>query len=314
MRLFCIDGQIASIPFLDISTLISSGAEQGLLDIEFHPNYLQNHLFYVHYTDVLGHSVISEFMSSSTFESVDIMTERVVLTVNQPIDNHNGGQMEFGSDGYLYIALGDGGGSGDPSGHGQDLSILLGSILRIDVSSAVPYTTPASNPFVGMLGVREEIWAYGLRNPWRFSFDRNNGRLFAGDVGEVMREEISLVVAGGNYGWNTMEGTLCFPSTATCNQAGLELPITEYGRSEGVAIIGGYVYRGNQIPGLYGAYLFADFISKKVWSLRETSRGVWSREEIAVADFLITSFGEDVDGEIYLLGAGGEVGKIVMTM
>ena len=220
-------------------------------------------------------------MSGNDASTADKDSELVILEIPQPAGNHNGGQLAFGPDGYLYVGLGDGGRGGDPFGNGQDLGTLLGSILRIDVSEASPtrpYQVPGDNPFVGITGALGEIWAYGLRNPWRFSFDSQYGdsgygdsesaRLWVGDVGQNNREEVDLVQKGLNYGWNVMEGTACFSPQTGCDQTGLELPVAEYGREGGCSIIGGYVYRGRLIPSLYGAYVFGDFCSGSVWGIR----------------------------------------------
>jgi glucose/arabinose dehydrogenase len=232
--------------------------------------------------------------------------------VDQPFPNHKGGQIVFGPDGFLYIGLGDGGSEGDPLGNGQDLQTLLGKMLRIDVdhqSGGMQYAIPADNPFAGGGGL-PEIWAYGLRNPWRFSFDRDSGRLFAGDVGQDTYEEIDILGARGNFGWNTTEGMHCFNPPSSCDMTGLTLPIAEYDHSEGDAVMGGFVYRGSAITGLVGAYVLGDFSSGTIWKLTE-SNGTWTRTKVLSSGKNIASFGQDVAGELYVADYDGRVLKIV---
>ena len=228
--------------------------------------------------------------------------------MEQPYANHNGGQILFGPDGFLYVGLGDGGSAGDPKGHGQNTGTLLGTILRLDVSSldAVgSYAIPADNPFVGVEGARPEIWAYGLRNPWRFTFDSETGDLWAADVGQNALEEVDLVRAGLNYGWKIMEGDECF--SRSCDTRGLELPITVYGRDDGCSITGGYVYRGGRLPSLYGAYVYGDYCSGKIWALRYDGSRVTESIQLADTSLRISSFAEDADGELYILDLEGEI-------
>jgi len=300
--------------FLDIRERVAFGGERGLLSMAFHPDYANNGRFFVNYTargD--GRTVIAEYRVSDN-PDVALPQERVILTIDQPFANHNGGQIQFGPDGFLYIGMGDGGSGGDPRGNGQNLSTLTGSLLRIDVDSDDPYAVPDDNPFLSTPAARPEIYAYGLRNPWRFSFDRCDGRLFLVDVGQNRVEEVNLIVSGGNYGWNTMEGSECFQAAA-CIQGGLELPITEYfhGNQGGRSITGGYVYRGTQFQDLAGRYFFADFVSSRVWSLVETAPGSWTRQELFVAPFNVSSFGEDEAGEVYLTGFDGGVYRLVQV-
>ncbi|HYK51248.1 MAG TPA: PQQ-dependent sugar dehydrogenase, partial [Terriglobales bacterium] len=230
-------------PFLNISSIIVSGGETGLLGLAFHPQYKTNGRFFVNYTRRVNgqlQTVIAEYhVSSSNPNLADPNSGRVILVINQPFDNHNGGQIAFGLDGFLYIGTGDGGSGGDPQGNGQKLSTLLGKMLRIDINSAPPYGIPPDNPFVGVSGAKGEIWAYGFRNPWRFSFDKTTKRLFVADVGQDAREEVDIVTKGGDFGWNIMEGKHCYPPGTNCNQAGLIQPIAEYSHSEGIAVIGG---------------------------------------------------------------------------
>lgn len=294
--------------FLDITDRVNStGNEEGLLGLAFDPRYTINGYFYVSYTaSSPRRSVISRFsVSQGDPNQADPANEFVILEVDQPYPNHNGGHIAFGPDGYLYIGLGDGGAAGDPRGNGQDRSTLLGSILRIDVSNAAPgapYTIPPDNPFVGEGDdIREEIWAYGLRNPWRFSFDRLSGDLWAADVGQADYEEIDLIEPGSNYGWNIMEGAHCYPPGAQCSQAGLTLPISEYAHDGECSIIGGYVYRSSRLPSLYGAYLYTDHCSGTVWALRYDGVQVTEQAELVDSELTITAFGEDAQGEVYIL-------------
>lgn len=309
-------GGLLSEPFLDIRERVRSGGELGLLGLAFHPQYSQNGRLFINYTrdGPAGlETVIAEYSVSSQNVNLALKTsERILLRYAQPFTNHNGGMLEFGPDGYLYIGTGDGGSGGDPQGNGQSLDALLGKLLRIDVDSGNPYGIPPDNPFVGKAG-RDEIWAYGLRNPWRFSFDPLTGRLFAADVGQNRWEEVDLIVKGGNYGWNRMEGAHCFSPMTNCNQDGLILPIHEYGREEGFSITGGYIYRGSDVPSLWGKYLFADFGSGRVWALTERPDGRWQNEELLRTGLPISSFGEDERGEVYVVDYGGSIRQIVST-
>lgn len=309
------NGSLAPTPFLDITSSVDFGGEKGLLGLAFHPQFPQNHLFYVHYDRVSSgqmQSVIAEYrVSTSDPNQADPNSERMLLTVDQPFPNHKGGQIVFGPDGFLYIGFGDGGSGGDPLGNGQNLQTLLGKMLRIDIdhqSGGMQYAIPSSNPFVGGGGL-PEIWAYGLRNPWRFSFDRADGRLFAGDVGQDKYEEIDILTSGGNFGWNTMEGMHCFNPSSGCNMSGPILPIAEYDHTEGEAVMGGFVYRGSSISNLVGAYLLADYISGTVWELTE-SNGTWTRKQLLSSGRNISSFGQDVSGELYVADYAGSVLKI----
>lgn len=308
-------GALLSPPFLDIRNRVNSGGEKGLLGVAFHPDFKNNGRFFVNYTRLEGNqleSVIGEYQASMDPNVAD-PEEKVILQFSQPFVNHNGGHLAFGPDGCLYIGTGDGGSGGDPQGNGQNRDTLLGKILRIDVDRGSPYVIPLNNPFVGQSNVREEIWAYGFRNPWRFSFDRSSGRLFVGDVGQNAREEIDLVIKGGNYGWKITEGSHCFPPDVTnCDTSGLQPPISDYGRLEGSSVTGGYVYRGSQSTLLRGAYIFGDFVSTRIWVLEETISGAWKRTELIRAGFPISSFGEDEAGELYVVdyGAGGSTGAV----
>jgi glucose/arabinose dehydrogenase len=304
--------------FLDVSSQVSSGGEQGLLGLAFDPDYATNGRFLIHYTDLAGNTVLSRFQVSADRDRADPASEQVILTATQPASNHNGGQVAFGPDGFLYLGLGDGGLSGDPENRGQDLSELLGSILRIDVRTGDPYAVPPDNPFVGQPNARPEVWSYGLRNPWRFSFDRANGDLYIADVGQSQLEEVDISTAadgagrGINYGWSIMEGSQCFRGSG-CDRTGLTLPALEYSHREGCSITGGYVYRGSAIPEIQGHYLYSDFCQKWVRSFRYVD-GVAGEEAswpTLSTGGTIVSFGEDPAGELYVLEAEGRVSRIV---
>ena len=300
--------------FLDITGKVDGeGDEKGLLGLAFHPQYAVNGLFYVNYTagDPVR-TVVSRFsVSGDDPDSADPDSEQVMLEFSQPYSNHNGGHMAFGPDGYLYIAVGDGGSGGDPHGNGQNRSTLLGSLLRIDVDNpaeGLNYGIPPDNPFAGNTdGYREEIYAYGLRNTWRFSFDHETGELWAGDVGQGAREEIDIIVSGGNYGWNTMEGFSCYNSEDGCSEEGIELPVWDYPRSEGVSVTGGYVYRGRNMPDLFGHYIYGDFGSGRIWAIDRDDEGNVANEELLVSGFNISSFGVGEDGELYILNYWGKI-------
>jgi glucose/arabinose dehydrogenase len=308
---------VVATPFLDIVGKVASGGELGLLGLAFHPNYANNRKFYVNYTRPLGaqwETVIAEYQTSAgNPDQADAASERILLTVSQPFANHNGGQVAFGPDGFLYIGLGDGGSGGDPFGNAQNLQTLLGKILRIDVNTASggrAYAIPPDNPFAAGGGL-PEIFAYGFRNPWRFSFDTPNGTLFAGDVGQDSFEEIDIVQKGANYGWNVMEGTHCFKPPSGCSMTGLIMPINDYGRDQGATVIGGFVYHGTAIPGLVNTYVFGDFISGRIWGLQQGSSGAWQRTELASTGKSISSFGRDDNGELLVVDYAGAVWKLV---
>lgn len=311
-RIMIHDGSnLLGTPFLDIVSQVSNTSERGLHSFAFHPEFTSNDRVFVMYTNLDGDSVVSEFaVSGGDANQLDPTSERIILTVDQPAGNHNGGQLQFGPDGYLYISLGDGGGANDVFENGQNLGTLLGSLLRIDVDGALPYEVPADNPFVGVAGAQPEIWAYGLRNPWRFSFDMASGRMIVPDVGQGLWEEINIVTRGGNYGWNIMEGLHCFEPAEGCDPTGLELPVYEYSHDDGTAIIGGYVYRGSAMPNLVGSYVFADFSSGKVWALQESSSGTWIRQTIYEGSFLGSAIGEDESGELYLADFLGNIYRL----
>jgi glucose/arabinose dehydrogenase len=301
--------------FLDISNRTdTSGGEMGLLGLSFHPDYASNGFFYVYYTPGPAESVLSRFSVSSTDpDSADPLSETILFRIEQPYTNHNGGQVAFGPDGYLYLATGDGGSGGDPHGNAQNLNSLLGKVLRIDVNqtaNGLEYGIPADNPFRDTEGARPEVYAYGLRNPWRISFDAQTGRLWAGDVGQAEVEEIDIIEAGGNYGWNILEGSRCFGAD-TCNTDGLIPPVFEYGQSNGDrSVTGGYVYRGDEVPALEGFYVYADFISGRIWTL-ETGTDSPGNTLLQESGLNISSFGTDAQGELYLCSFDGSIYRFV---
>lgn len=304
------DGRPLDEPLLDISDLISEGAEQGLLGLAFAPDFSRSGRFYVDYTDDSGDTVIARYRASGRTGSV---REDVVLTVDQPFPNHNGGQLEFGRDGYLYVGLGDGGSAGDPRGNAQDPRSLLGKILRIDVSGAKGYTVPEDNPFAGTPGARGEVWDLGLRNPWRFSFDGKTGELYIADVGQDAWEEIDVEPpdsGGYNYGWNRYEGSHPF-GDGPRGPGRSAWPAVEYNHSVGQSVTGGYVWRVDPASRLDGVYLYADYVSGAVRGLRRDS-GFWRTRTLLDTGLGISSFGVDEDGRVYVLDlTGGGIHEVV---
>jgi glucose/arabinose dehydrogenase len=319
VRVFPSDPEVGEAStFLDIRDRVNDGGnEEGLLGLAFHPDFASNGLFYVDYTaSNPRRTVVSEFrLAGADPDRGDAGSEGVILEVPQPYSNHNGGQIAFGPDGFLYIALGDGGSGGDPRGNGQNRGSLLGSILRIDVDDSPPdraYGIPGDNPFAGnSMGYREEIYAYGLRNPWRFAFDPATGDLWAGDVGQNRREEIDLIENGGNYGWNVMEGNDCYEPSSGCDRTGLRMPVTDYGHDLGNSVTGGLVYRGPGIPALEGQYLYADFGSGRIWALNAATPEEPQVREILKTDLNIASFGADSSGEVLLCSFDGKIYRLV---
>ncbi len=299
-------GRLLAPSFLDITNRVRHAGEQGLLGLAFHPEYRRNGRFFVNYVRRSdGVTVIAEFRVSSN-PDVAQTDEKQLLIVAQPYPNHKGGMVEFGPDGFLYIGLGDGGSAGDPGNRGQNRNELLGKLLRIDADRGTPYAIPNDNPFAAG-GGRPEIFAYGLRNPWRFSFDRQTGELWVADVGQNEWEEIDIVKRGGNYGWRVMEGTHCFLPRDGCARDGLIPPVAEYGHDRGrCSITGGYVYRGSRLPALRGAYVFGDFCSGEIFALAEGRQQLLLKTNLEIA-----SFGQDPDGELYVVGHGGTVHRIV---
>ena len=314
-------------PFLDVAALVSCCGERGLLSIAFHPGYSSNGFFFVNYTDQQGRTVVARYRVSGDRNAADASSGVILLTIDQPFPNHNGGQLQFGPDGFLYVGMGDGGDANDPHCNAQSSASLLGKMLRIDVDQNVDrppyYGIPAENPFVSTTGPAE-AWAFGLRNPWRFSFDRLTGDLFIGDVGQDAREEIDyqpLTSRGGqNYGWKIMEGSLCGTqgaagcavAPAPCGDPSYTLPILEYTHEDGsCAVVGGFLYRGDAIPDLQGSYVYGDLCSGKIWAATQQS-GTWSPALLPIAAPSLTTFGEDSLGELYV-GTQGALSAIVSS-
>ena len=299
------NGTLATAPFLDISSRVLAGGERGLLGLAFHPDYARNGRYFVNYTRRPdGATVIAEYRVSPD-AAVSAPDERVLLVIEQPYPNHNGGMIAFGADGFLYIGMGDGGAGGDPQNRAQNPQELLGKMLRIDVNRGSPYGIPPDNPFVSG-GARPEIWALGLRNPWRFSFDRQTHDLWAADVGQHAWEEIDVIRRGRNYGWRLMEGSRCY-NPRRCDPQGLEPPVAEYANASGrCSITGGYVYRGAAVPRLAGLYVYADFCSGEIFALRGTTQSVLLDTTLAVS-----SFGEDEAGELYVVDHRGGVYRVI---
>jgi len=299
--------------FLDVRDSVNAGpSEAGLLSVAFHPDYKSNGKFYVYYTFGSLFSRVSELAVSTNPDSADRASERILFEIKQPYSNHNGGQLAFGPDGYLYIGLGDGGSANDPKNNGQNTQTLLGAILRIDIDSTdqnKAYRIPDTNPFFNRpeAGL-PEIWAWGLRNPWRFSFDTVTGALWAGDVGQGKWEEVDLIVGGNNYGWRIMEGMHCFDPPSGCDTSGLTIPVVEYAHpDDGFSITGGFVYHGFKLPRLSGVYLYGDFVSMRIWGLKYTDGQVWENKLIATSPSKISSFGQDEEGEVYVVGYDGKI-------
>lgn len=314
------DGEVLDTPFLDISDRVrTAGWEQGLLGLAFAPDYADSGLFYVHYSDMGGNTMLARFSVTEDANVADPGSEEVVLRQAQPFSNHNGGHIAFGPDNYLYVGLGDGGSGGDPENNGQRLDSWLGAMLRIEVDPAyVPegqtYAIPDDNPFIDEDGALPEIWAYGLRNPWRFSFDRETGDLWIADVGQNRIEEINVAAiddAGLNYGWNPTEGSECYLAEG-CDTSSFTLPVMEYLHDFGCSVTGGYVYRGEEMPDLQGHYLFADFCSGLLWSGSSEDGETWTMSEPVETGLAISAFGEDADGNLYVTDLeGGGVYRIV---
>lgn len=310
------NNNVLADPFLDIETLVASGGERGLLGLAFHPEYVSNGFFYVNYTrrspipSEVGDTVIARYtVSQQNPNQADPQSAQILLVIDQPHPNHNGGHLVFGPDHYLYIGMGDGGSGGDPQNYAQNVNSLLGKLLRLDVDGASPYGLPQDNPFVGVPGA-DEIWAFGLRNPWRFSFDRQNGDLYIGDVGQNAWEEVSFqsggTPGGTNFGWRCREGSHTYNTQPPCHDpsflATLVDPIAEYDRDDGRSVTGGFVYRGLNYPNLRGRYFFGDFVTGRLWSLYRLPGDSWSQAELELeTGFNISSFGEDEDGELLVV-------------
>ena len=303
--------------FLDITDSVSSGGEMGLLGLAFHPNYENNGYFYVNYTKSSPYrrTLIVRFqVSNANPDSADRSSSKILMEIAQPFSNHNGGQLAFGPDGYLYIALGDGGSGGDPQGNAQNKSSLLGKLLRIDVDQtqgSINYAIPLNNPFKNNTqGFKEEIYAYGLRNPWRFSFDSPTGRLWCADVGQNAWEEIDLIVKGGNYGWRCYEGNHNYDLSG-CTDTNYIFPVWEYSHSDGVSITGGYVYRGPNLPDLYGKYIYGDFGTRKIWALTYDGINPPTNKLLLTSSVSIASFGVDINNELYVVGYNGIIYRFI---
>jgi glucose/arabinose dehydrogenase len=308
------NGQLQTTPFLDITSRVLYGGERGLLSVAFHPQYATNHFFYVYFTTQTTGDIRIERFTAPTADVADPASSKLIITTaHSSQSNHNGGLVSFGPDGMLYAGLGDGGGGGDPLGNGQNFNALLGSLLRLDVDHGDPYAIPADNPFVGQAGKRGEIWAKGLRNPWRYSFDAGTGLLYIADVGQGLHEEIDVQPAssrGLNYGWNTMEGKSCYNAT-TCTQTGLTLPVLDYDHTGGAcSITGGYVYQGTAIPGLDGHYFYSDYCAGFLKSFRYSNGAALDARDWGLTMSSVQSFGVDFSGELYVM-SGNSILKIV---
>lgn len=305
------NGAQLATPFLDIRDRVRTGGERGLLSLAFAPDYEASGRFYTWYTDLDSDTVLSRFRVSANPDEADPGSEQILLDVDQPQSNHNGGQLQFGPDGMLWLGIGDGGGGGDPQGAGQDLDTLLGKLIRIDVSGAqAGYAVPSDNPRVGLPG-RDEIWSWGLRNPWRMAFDPLTGGLFVADVGQGSFEEVNHLDPGDgggeNFGWNRMEGNQCYQ--AGCDPTGLELPVGGYGHSLGCSVTGGVVYRGSAYPDLHGSYLFGDYCSGRIWGLRPEGQG-WNQVLLDASPWSILTFGTGENGDMYLSASGVGVFRV----
>jgi len=310
-----VQGVLQDKPFLDVTERVLSGGERGLLGLAFHPDYRRNGRFFVSYTRApYGATVVAEYRRAES-PAQSLPEERILMLVGQPYPNHNGGMIAFGPDGFLYVGRGDGGSRGDPQNRAQNTGELLGKILRIDVDREQPYAIPVDNPFARS-GGRPEIFAYGIRNPWRFSFDRETKVLWLADVGQHKWEEIDLVTKGGNYGWRLMEGFHCYDPAENCPTRGLTRPIFEYGHEKGrCSITGGYVYRGKMIPSLRGTYIFGDYCSGELFGIKtDGAESLRSEPDlIRKTGTRISSFGEDEAGELYVVDHGGAVYRISPT-
>ncbi|MGK2963647.1 MAG: PQQ-dependent sugar dehydrogenase [Gemmatimonadaceae bacterium] len=301
------NGQLLATPFLDISQRVSTGGERGMLSLAFHPQYRSNGLFFVYFTGPGGEIRVERFTVSGNANVASPASAKVILAVPHPRSNHNGGLARFGPDGMLYLGLGDGGGAGDPDANGQNANTLLGALLRIDVDAADPYAIPPGNPYAGITGARGEVWATGLRNPWRFAFDAEAGNLYVADVGQGRLEEVNVVRAdraGVNYGWNILEGTACYNSS-NCDRQGLELPALEYDHSGGAcSVTGGFVYRGAAIPEITGHYFYSDYCAGFLKSFRYVNGAASDERTWSVGNVgNVASFGEDSAGELYVVAS-----------
>ena len=315
------DGVPKPDPMLDLRKLVSGGSEQGLLGIALPPSFPTDPRVFVDYTDLDGNTVVASYtLAAGNPDRLDPASAVWILTADQPYANHNGGALAFGPAGMLYIAFGDGGSGGDPLGNGQRTDTLLGKLLRVDVrpraGASAPYVIPPGNPFVGAAGSRPEIWEYGLRNPWRFSFDPPTGDLWIGDVGQDAWEEIDVARSGAgglNFGWNTMEGRHCFSPKNGCSSTGMTQPVAEYGHDAGCTVIGGAVYRGKAQPLLSGGYLFADYCSGTIWAIPATTDGTVKPVKVGTTSSGIAAFGQDAEGEMFAADLDGTISRLVAT-
>ena len=317
IRILNSNGTINSTPFLNLSSLVSSGGERGLLGLAFHPNYATNGYFFVNYTNSTGNTVIARYSVNSTNPDVAVNSAAILMTITQPFSNHNGGSIKFGTDGYLYIGMGDGGSGGDPGNRAQNINENLGKMLRIDVNSTISpfYTSPSSNPYVGIAG-NDEIWAIGVRNPWKFSFNRLNGDLWIADVGQNNIEEINKVTnpltAGLNFGWKCYEGNVVYNTTGCAPIGTMTMPVAQYTHSGGnCSITGGYVYTGAMYPNFLNKYFFADYCVNRIGYVDTTSNVVTFTPNFSGSNNF-TSFGEDMNGELYVTNSS-VIYKIVDT-
>ncbi len=305
-------GVLQSAPFLDLRSKISTGGERGLLGLAFHPDYSWNRKFYVYYTDKSGTIVIAQYLRSSTNASLAVSSSaKTVLKISHPASNHNGGTLAFGPDRYLYAGIGDGGGSGDASNNAQNVGRLLGKILRINIDTGHPYAIPPTNPYVGQTG-HDLVWSFGLRNPWKFSFDRQTGDLWIGDVGQNRFEEVNRSTAPNagravNYGWRVLEGRTCFNPSSGCSTSGKTMPLAVYGHNLGCSVTGGYVYRGSTYPDLVGVYLFGDYCSGRIWGVDAAGSGNQTPVLLRDTATNLSSFGQDQAGNLYIVDHGGEI-------
>jgi hypothetical protein len=311
------DGQLLATPFLDIRGKVRHSGEQGLLSVAFHPSYASNGFFYVNYTDTSGtngDTYVERYTVSGNPDVANVASAKLILFVDQPYSNHNGGHVLFGPDEMLYIAMGDGGSGGDPQNHGQNRGDILGDLLRIDVNNGDPYAIPPNNPFVNTAGARGEIWGWGLRNPWRIAFDPAAGALYIADVGQNQWEEINVVQAGEgglNYGWRIMEGAHCYSPSTGCNMQNLVLPVMEYSHSDGCSLSGGFVYRGTRIPEISGHYFYGDFCRGWIRSFRfANGQALDATQWTQLTVSSLSSFGQDASGELYVTSLNGTVYRI----
>jgi len=322
VRIIDEEGVLLETPFLDISEVVDASSwEQGLLSIVFPPDFSDSGEFYVNYTARAseGGTVIARYrVSEADPNRADPASAQVILAFDQPAPNHNGGQIQFGPDGYLYIGTGDGGAAADPWDNAENMNVFLGKMLRLDVRGQTTYAIPPDNPWAGQPG-SETVWAYGLRNPWRFSFDRLTGDLYIADVGQDSWEEVNYIAAGAaggmHFGWDTMEGRHCFEPSQGCETAGKTVPVAEYGHDQGCSITGGYVYRGQRFPTLDGVYLYGDYCTGLIWGMRQNgdeyiADGEWQSLLLLDSDANIASFGEDEQGELYVLDLGGQIYRL----